>query len=51
MFTNILTALSRFTVSDLVDILLVAVILYSVLLLIKETKAFPLALGIGHRRL
>jgi diadenylate cyclase len=47
MFNNILTALSRFTVSDLVDILLVAVILYSLLLLIKETKAFPLALGLA----
>jgi diadenylate cyclase len=47
MFTNIMTALSRFTVSDLIDILLVAVILYSILLLIKETKAFPLALGLA----
>jgi diadenylate cyclase len=47
MFTNVLTALSRFTWADLIDILLVAFILYALLLLIKETRALPLALGVG----
>jgi diadenylate cyclase len=47
MFTNIATALSRFTIVDLVDILLVAFLLYSVFLLIKETRAYQMAIGIG----
>ncbi len=47
MFTDVLTALSRFTWTDLVDIIIVAFILYALLLLIKETRAFPLTVGIG----
>ncbi|MGB8951266.1 MAG: diadenylate cyclase CdaA [Candidatus Aminicenantales bacterium] len=47
MFTDITTALSYFTVSDLLDILLVAFILYSLFLLIKESRAYQLAAGIG----
>ncbi len=47
MLTNITTALSRFTFADLVDILLVAFILYSLILLIKDTKAYQMAIGIG----
>ena len=47
MFNNFGTALSRFTLTDFVDILLVAFILYSVLLLIKETQAYRMAIGIG----
>lgn len=47
MFTDILTALRRFTWTDLADILIVAFILYALLLLIKETRAFPLTVGIG----
>ncbi|MDP2914227.1 MAG: diadenylate cyclase CdaA [Candidatus Aminicenantes bacterium] len=47
MFTNISTALSRFTLADLADILIVSLILYSVLLLIKETRAYQMAIGMG----
>lgn len=47
MFTDITTALSRFTLTDLVDILLVAFLLYSIFLLIKETKAYRMAIGVG----
>ncbi|MBZ5516170.1 MAG: diadenylate cyclase CdaA [Acidobacteriia bacterium] len=47
MLINITTALSRFTLADLADILLVAFILYSLILLIKDTKAYQMAIGIG----
>ena len=47
MFTNISTALSRFTLADLADILIVSLILYSVFLLIKETRAYQMAIGLG----
>jgi len=47
MFTNILTALSRFTIADFVDILIVAFILYSLFLLLKETKAYQMAIGMA----
>jgi diadenylate cyclase len=47
MLTNITTALSRFTLADLADILLVAFILYSLILLIKDTKAYQMAIGMG----
>ena len=47
MFTDLLTALSRFTWTDLLDVIIVAFILYAVLLLIKETRALPLTVGIG----
>ncbi|MFQ6070112.1 MAG: diadenylate cyclase CdaA [Candidatus Aminicenantales bacterium] len=47
MFSDVLTAISRFTIGDLVDILLVTFILYSFLLLIKDTKAYQMAIGLG----
>lgn len=47
MFANIINALSRFTVSDFIDILLVTVILYSFFRLIKDTKAYQMAIGLG----
>lgn len=47
MFTDIINALSRFTVGDFIDILLVAIILYSFFLLIKDTKAYQMAIGLG----
>jgi diadenylate cyclase len=47
MFTNIATALSRFTLADFADILIVAFILYSLLFLIKESKAYQMAFGIA----
>ncbi len=47
MFTNIINAFSHFTIADLVDILLVTFIIYYVLLLIKDTKAYQMAVGFG----
>jgi diadenylate cyclase len=47
MPSDVVNALARFTLTDLLDILLVAFILYSFILLIKETRAFQLALGLG----
>ena len=47
MFADIINALTRFTIGDLIDILLVTVILYSFFRLIKDTKAYQMALGLG----
>ena len=47
MFDNILTALHLFKLADFVDILIVAVLLYSFFLLIKESKAYAMAVGLG----
>jgi diadenylate cyclase len=47
MFTNIVNAFSHFTIGDLVDILLVTFIIYYLLLLIKDTKAYQMAIGFG----
>jgi len=47
MFTEILNALAHFTIADLVDILLVTLILYSLLRLIKDTRAYQMAIGIA----
>ncbi|MFB0565976.1 MAG: diadenylate cyclase CdaA [Candidatus Aminicenantaceae bacterium] len=47
MFADTVNALTRFTVVDLVDILLVTFILYSFFLLIKDTKAYQMAIGFG----
>jgi len=47
MFTDLLNALKHSTIVDLVDILLVAVILYSLLRLIKDTRAYQMAIGIA----
>ena len=47
MFADIITALTRFNIGDFIDILLVTFILYSFLLLIKDTKAYQMAIGLG----
>ena len=46
MFTNILNALAHITLVDVLDILLVAFILYSFFRLIKDTRAYQMAIGI-----
>lgn len=46
MFTNILNALRHMTLIDGLDILLVAFILYSFLRLIKDTRAYQMAIGL-----
>jgi diadenylate cyclase len=46
MFTNILDALRQITLVDVLDILLVAFILYSFFRLIKDTRAYQMAIGI-----
>jgi diadenylate cyclase len=47
MLADIVTALSRFNIRDFIDILLVTFILYSFLLLIKGTKTYQMAIGLG----
>ncbi|MDH7513068.1 MAG: diadenylate cyclase CdaA [Clostridiales bacterium] len=47
MFTDLVTALSRITIVDILDILLVTFILYSFLRLIKDTRAYQMAIGIA----
>jgi diadenylate cyclase len=47
MFTDLAIALSRITIVDILDILLVAFILYSFLRLIKDTRAYQMAIGIA----
>jgi len=47
MFADIINALSRFNVGDIIDILLVAIILYSFFRLIKDTKAYQMAIGLA----
>jgi diadenylate cyclase len=47
MFTSVVNALTHITVSDILDILLVAFILYSFLRLIKDTRAYQMAIGIA----
>jgi diadenylate cyclase len=46
MFTDILNALTHINVVDVLDILLVAFILYSFFRLIKDTRAYQMAIGI-----
>jgi diadenylate cyclase len=46
MFTNILNALAHITFVDVLDILLVTFILYSFFRLIKDTRAYQMAIGI-----
>lgn len=46
MFTDILSALTHMTLVDVLDILLVAFILYSFFRLIKDTRAYQMAIGI-----
>jgi diadenylate cyclase len=47
MLNDVLTALHRFNLADLLDILVVAFLIYVFILLIKSTRAYPMALGIG----
>jgi diadenylate cyclase len=47
MFTDILNALAHITLVDVLDILLVAFILYSFFRLIKDTRAYQMAIGIA----
>jgi diadenylate cyclase len=47
MLHNFETALRRFTLGDFLDILVVAFIIYSFILLIKSTRAYPMAIGMG----
>jgi len=47
VFENILTSLHLFKLVDFLDIMVVAVLLYSFFLLIKESKAYPMAIGFG----
>ena len=47
MFADIVNALSRFTIGDLIDILLVTIILYSFFRLIRDTKAYQMAIGLA----
>jgi diadenylate cyclase len=46
MFTDILYALTHMNIGDVLDILLVAFILYSFFRLIKDTRAYQMAIGI-----
>lgn len=47
MLHDIVTALQRFTLVDFLDILVVAFLIYSFILLIKNTRAYPMAMGMG----
>lgn len=47
MLNDVLNALHRFNLVDFLDILVVAFLIYVFLLLIKSTRAYPMALGIG----
>ncbi len=47
MFTNLINALTHITLGDVLDILLVAFILYSFFRLIKDTRAYQMAIGIA----
>jgi diadenylate cyclase len=47
MLNDVLNALHRFNLVDFLDILVVAFLIYVFLLLIKSTRAYPMAVGIG----
>jgi len=47
MFADALTILRQITVLDVLDILLIAFMLYTVLLLIRDTKAYQAAVGLA----
>src|SRR5512143_168908 len=47
MFTSLLNAVRHFTWVDGLDILVVAFILYSFLRLIKDTRAYQMAIGLA----
>jgi diadenylate cyclase len=46
MFVNILQALRHVTLADLADIILVSVIIYNLLILIRDTRAYQMAIGL-----
>lgn len=47
MFADIVNALTRVNIVDLIDILLLTIILYSFFRLIKDTKAYQMAIGLA----
>lgn len=47
MLSNIINALARFNIGDIIDILLVTIILYYIFSLVKDTKAYQMAIGLG----
>ncbi len=47
MFADIITSLARFNIGDLIDIIIVTFILYYIFSLIKDTKAYQMAIGLG----
>ena len=47
VLTDAITTIRHMTLGDFLDILLIAIILYSILLLIKDTKAYQMAYGLG----
>jgi diadenylate cyclase len=47
MFIRLLNAVQHFTWVDGLDILVVAIILYSFLRLIKDTRAYQMAIGLA----
>lgn len=47
MFSNILYALTHSTLADFFDILLMTVIIYSFIMLIKDSKAYQMAIGLA----
>jgi diadenylate cyclase len=47
MLENMINALANFTLGDFLDILLVTIILYSFFRLIKDTKAYQMAIGLA----
>ncbi|MBE3111403.1 MAG: TIGR00159 family protein, partial [Acidobacteria bacterium] len=47
MFADIWTILRQMTVLDVLDILLIAFMIYYVILLIKDTKAYQAAVGLA----
>jgi diadenylate cyclase len=47
IFLEIITAIKGFTLADFLDILLLAFILYSFFRLIKDTRAYQMAIGLG----
>jgi diadenylate cyclase len=46
MFTNLINALVHITLADILDILLISFIIYSFLRLIKDTRAYQMAIGL-----
>lgn len=47
MLADIITAITRVNIRDLIDILLLTFILYSLFRLIRDTRAYQMAIGLG----